>query len=340
MNYQAPYGPYGPYGDPHYYMAVTEEKKRIRRESNRLAWTAFLGIFLVSAISVIGILYFRRITFYRVADASFSGVDPVLYYLVSTLGYAIGFAFPVMMYFVLRRVPLRAGLPFEKAGALKTLACVLMGSAGCMLANFPASIVVSLEQAFGFSGTVPDLPLNQDPAVIGLYVLNIVIIPPIVEEMMFRGMILQGLRRFGNGFAVVASAALFGLYHGNFAQTVFAFLCGLILGFVVIRTNSLLPSILIHAVNNGTAVVIQFIEQYQGTQVAIQVGNTRAFALLVLGLLSIIYLTVRDKHFFRAEPPVSPLRLAQKMGAFFSNPGVILLTLYAFVSSVYVLTGA
>jgi membrane protease YdiL (CAAX protease family) len=321
-------------------MAVQEEKKQIRRESNRIGWTAFAGVLFLSVLSTVGVLYFRMLLSYQPDFASFAGLNPVLYYLVSALSYAVGLSAPVLFYFAVRRIPLAAGLPFERAGALKILACVVLGSAGCMLANFPASMIVVIEENMGFNGTIPDLPLNDDPVVIALYVLSIVVIPPIVEEMMFRGMIMQGLRRFGDGFAVVASAALFGLYHGNLAQSVFAFLCGLILGFVVVRTNSLLPSILIHTINNASAVAIQMVERYRGTAEAVSIGDKRAMALLALGLLAFLYLLFRDRNFFSFSVSWSPLRFSQKMGAFFSNPGVIMIAVYAVVSSVYVLVGA
>ena len=340
MRYDSPYGPYGLYGDPRYYMAVREEKSNLRREANRLGWATFFGILLLSGLSAGGVLYFRVQQPYQSDFAAFGGLNPVLYYLITSLAYVGGLSVPVLFYFALRRIPLTAGLPFQKAGAVKVLACVFLGSAGCMLANFPASMVVNLEQFFGFSGNVPDLPLNDDPAVLALYVLSVVVIPPIVEEMMFRGMILQGLRRFGDGFAVFASAALFGLYHGNLAQTVFAFLCGLVLGFVVIRTDSLLPAILIHAVNNASAVAVQMVERYQGTDQATVFGDRRAVVLLVLGLLSFFYLLFRDKSFFSFGRSGSPLRFSQKLGALFSNPGIILIVIYAVVTSAYVLTGA
>lgn len=333
------YLPFGPYGDPRYYMAVQEEKRQIRRESNRIGWTAFSGIFFLSVIQFLGFRYFRPWGSSPASLNAFGGLDPVLFYLVAALSSVIGLSFPVFFYFAVRRIPLSQGVPFQKAGFLKILACVFLGSAVCMLANFPANLIISLEQAMGFSGNIPDMPLNDDPAVLSLYVLCVVIIPPVVEELMFRGMVLQGLRRFGDGFAVVASAALFGLYHGNLAQTVFAFFCGLVMGFVVVRTNSLLPSILIHALNNAAAVAIQLVERYRGADVALLVGNIRAAVLLALGILSVVYLLLRDRSFFRLGTSPSPLRFSQKLGALFSNPGVVMVAIYAVASSVYVLAG-
>ncbi|MFU0831925.1 MAG: CPBP family intramembrane metalloprotease [Oscillospiraceae bacterium] len=340
MRYYTPYGSFWPYGDPRYYMAVQEEKKQIRKESNRLGWTAFLGIFLLSALPLVFMRYLRMLQPNQPGFEAFGGVNPVLYYLIFSLGYLLGLAVPVLLYFALRRIPFSAGLPFRKIGVVKTCALIFLGGAGCMLANIPANIVINLEQFFGFSGNIPDMPLNDNPAVLILYVLSIVVIPPIVEEMMFRGMILQGLRRFGNGFAIVASAVLFGLYHGNLAQTVFAFLCGLILGFVVIRTNSLLPSILIHALNNGISVAIQFVERYRGTDAAVYVNNIETNVLLVLALISLLYFWFKDRNFFRPRVSASPLRFSQKLGALFSNPGIIMIVLYSAFTSVYILTAA
>lgn len=334
-----PYGPYGPYGFSPYQIAVQQEKREIRRASNRLGWAAVAGVALMSALSLGGVLYFRLGTPYDPSFSSFDGMDPVLYYFVTAVAYVLGLAAPVLLYFAVRRIPLAAGLPFEKAGFLKTAALVFLGSFICLLANFPANIVVNLEQYFGFSGNLPEMPLNDDPAVLALYTISIVVIPPIVEEMMFRGMILQGLRRFGDGFAVVASAALFGLYHANLAQMVFAFLCGLALGFAVIRSNSLLPAILIHLVNNASSVFLELVERYQGTAASEAANNIRVLILFALGILSVLYLLVRDRRSPSRSGPSSPLRFSAKLGALFWNPSVVVLTLYALAGSVMVLRG-
>ena len=80
------------------------------------------------------------------------------------------------------------------------------------------------------------------------------VVAPLVEEFVFRGVIMQPLRRFGNVFAVVASALLFGLSHGGPSNIVFAFLCGVALGFVVIASKSIWVGIAVHFLNNFYAV--------------------------------------------------------------------------------------
>lgn len=341
MRYDFPYGPYGAYGYPQAAFAMMEEKREIRKEANRAGWAAVTGIALMFALALAGrSLYVLQGWPVSPRYGEFGGLDPVMYYLITALAYTGGVAIPVLIYFAARRIPLSRGLPFERTGALRTAALVLLGGAGCMLANIPANFIVNLERTFGFSGDLPEMPLNDNPAVIALYIVSTVVIPPVVEEMMFRGLILQGLRRFGDGFAVAASAVMFGLYHGNFAQGVFAFLCGLVLGLAVVRSNSLLPAILIHTVNNASAVFLELAERYYGAGAANFANGVRMLLLLGFGLLAVVYLVLKDRDFFRARIPVSPLRFSAKLGAAFSNPGMIVLTLYALFGSIRTLTGS
>lgn len=90
-----------------------------------------------------------------------------------------------------------------------------------------------------------------------LGIIAIVIMAPIVEELLFRGAI-EGhlLRKWKHpAGAIVFSSLVFGVVHGNWVQAPFAFVIGLALGWMYYRTGSLLPGILMHFVNNSTAVL-------------------------------------------------------------------------------------
>lgn len=75
------------------------------------------------------------------------------------------------------------------------------------------------------------------------------LLAPIAEELLFRGLILRTLHPFGKKFAVFGSAFLFGLFHGNLLQTPYAFLMGLLLGYVTVE-YSVIWSIWLHVFNN------------------------------------------------------------------------------------------
>lgn len=75
------------------------------------------------------------------------------------------------------------------------------------------------------------------------------VLAPIAEELLFRGYILRSLQPYGKKFAVFASALLFGLFHGNLLQTPYAFLMGLLLGYITVE-YSIGWAVALHMFNN------------------------------------------------------------------------------------------
>ncbi len=87
-----------------------------------------------------------------------------------------------------------------------------------------------------------------------LFFLEIAILPAIFEELYIRKAVLGLGRKYGDKFAVIFSAILFAIIHMNISQCIFAFLMGVILGIVVINNKgSIIPSGIIHLLNNGYA---------------------------------------------------------------------------------------
>lgn len=95
--------------------------------------------------------------------------------------------------------------------------------------------------------------------------LCVSIMAPIFEECMCRGVILRGLLHGGLSAwaAVVISALCFALIHGNMWQAVPAFILGVFMGFVYVKTGSLKLTILIHFVNNTTSLLLSRIPSLQ-----------------------------------------------------------------------------
>jgi membrane protease YdiL (CAAX protease family) len=78
------------------------------------------------------------------------------------------------------------------------------------------------------------------------------IVAPVLEEMLFRGVILRGfLRRYSRTFAILWSATLFGIAHLNLYQFATAFVVGVVGGWLYERCRSLWPCILLHATYNS-----------------------------------------------------------------------------------------
>ncbi|MBD5454759.1 MAG: CPBP family intramembrane metalloprotease [Lachnospiraceae bacterium] len=77
--------------------------------------------------------------------------------------------------------------------------------------------------------------------------IQVCIIAPIVEEILMRGLVLGGLKNtYGVVGALFISALFFAILHFNMVQTLSAFVCGIILGLLYIKTNSILCCIIAH----------------------------------------------------------------------------------------------
>lgn len=90
--------------------------------------------------------------------------------------------------------------------------------------------------------------------------LSLCIAAPVLEEIVCRGYMMRGMLQYIKPWqAIVISAFLFAVIHGNLAQGVTAFILGILLGWVYYRTGSLLLSMMIHFIVNTTSTVIALI---------------------------------------------------------------------------------
>ena len=125
--------------------------------------------------------------------------------------------------------------------------------------------------------------LDESAVTVSMW-LYIGLIGPVVEEIVFRGVLMRQLKPFGRNFAIVTSALIFALFHDDVVQGVFAFLCGLVFGFVAME-YSLVWSIALHIVNNAVigGVLSEFAASFGPTGDA-----AYAFLLMVVGIGGLI----------------------------------------------------
>lgn len=115
-----------------------------------------------------------------------------------------------------------------------------------------------------------------------IYFITLAIIPAIFEELLFRKAILNYCKKFGNLFAIVFSAILFGLIHMNISQGLFAFIIGIILGIIAIKTSSIKITIFLHFLNNAFVTLQVLLGE---NSVAFGIINNIVLALVVFGII-------------------------------------------------------
>lgn len=114
---------------------------------------------------------------------------------------------------------------------------------------------------------------------------------PLAEEMVFRGAILRSLLRWKENpwIGIVISAVLFAVIHMNPAQMPHAFLIGLLLGWMYYRTDSIVPGVVYHWVNNTVAYVMYNL--YPNPDLTlVELFGTEQKVLMALGCSLLIFL--------------------------------------------------
>ncbi|MGL4741009.1 MAG: lysostaphin resistance A-like protein [Sarcina sp.] len=130
-------------------------------------------------------------------------------------------------------------------------------------------------------------------------VLQSFIYAPLIEELMYRGIILNSLiKKYPEKVALILTSSLFGIMHFNFYQTLNAFLVGLMIGYLYIKTKSLYLCIVIHFFNNFIALYLpSFIYDSMLTQLVYSVINLIIGFILFTSGLKVMRLKKREKLF-------------------------------------------
>jgi len=150
-----------------------------------------------------------------------------------------------------------------------------------------------------------------------------VILAPVAEEYLFRKLLMDRLAVFGEGTAIFFSGLLFGLFHGNLNQFIYAFFLGMYLGFIYIKTGMLRYNILLH-------MGINFIGSISGPFVL----DAPEFVLIVYGIVIFVLviagmiLGVRNRQEFQCDPGELVIPKGHRFSITFLNLGMILYTLF------------
>lgn len=192
--------------------------------------------------------------------------------------------------YVVRRQK-RAGIPFAGKFTGKSFGYTVMLAFGAQLL---VGLLLTIWQL-----AAPDMieaynQMMEEAGIAELSVLSVistVILAPVGEEIIFRGLTIEYLKKAGAGFWVinVIQALLFGIAHMNLVQGTYAFLLGLTCGYVVLRYQSLLAGIAVHFVFNayGTFAtpVMELIFGSESSWAAVLVSNAVS-VILGVGLFT------------------------------------------------------
>ncbi|MDR0992737.1 MAG: CPBP family intramembrane metalloprotease [Ruminococcus sp.] len=132
------------------------------------------------------------------------------------------------------------------------------------LGIFLGLIFVVIITLLGGKVDIPTQTQGLPPGASAVVTVHAVIIAPILEEILCRGVILGGIKKYNQTLALIVSSLTFGLIHGNAFQFAYATVMGLVLGTIALKCKSVIPTIFAHAGVNMTALCLQLVSKLTG----------------------------------------------------------------------------
>ncbi len=299
------------------------ERRFHEKKLKMLGTNTGLTLLIVLAFSYLMSFLLVVPEFYKLYETNltFAGAFGIFYSVISVgLSFSIGTK-------LFKKAESYRKIPFSTPkNKTQTLLLVLIGFGGCLVANY----VTVFLRAFGEGiGIYSDYTALQDPSGTLDIIMSFIgsaVIPPLIEEFALRGVLMQNLRKYGNAFAIITSAFVFGLFHGNAVQMPFAFLCGLVIGYAVIATESLWTGVIIHGLMNAMSVIssalIYYFDEYT-SNTFFYIGSAIG---IVFGILSLIIYLNRYKFDtpFKNKDSHNDISIGEKFVKFNTSPIMII----------------
>ncbi len=214
---------------------ISAERKKASRVFSRSALSIILPYILVTVIS--GVL-FAVIASIPGANKSTAVVALIGTVPIFIIGYPLTFL-------IMRKTPKRVA---EKGKfSIKTIAVYFPMSLTCMfLGNIIGTVLSAVLSAGTAKNQISSILSAQDI----IASLLLIIAAPIFEELVFRKLFIDRLSPYGEKWAVIFTALCFAMFHMNLFQFFSTLGLGLVLGFVYVKTNNIINTIIIHIIVN------------------------------------------------------------------------------------------
>ena len=187
---------------------------------------------------------------------------------------------------------------------------------------------VSIFTRFGY---IPDelrLP-TKTPLNVILTILTVAVIPAVCEEFLFRGLVLNSAKWLGDVKSVLISAGFFCIYHMSPYQTAYQFVMGVLYGIVALKANSVLPTVIMHFLNNLLVILWYYFFP------SFEIQGAWLIVTTVLGAIAIVVAVLLCFKFNKEKQ--APLKLEKWQKVDFGVnllPGVVL-CLFVWISNLF-----
>lgn len=222
---------------------------------------------------------------------------------------------PVIAYMLINKLNFREVFRLNRLDIIPAVIIMLLSVPAYFIAAMLNTIVVYLLQ---FIGRIPAQPIpvpgNLRELAVGIIV--VAVSPAICEELLHRGVMLSAYENRGSMKAVVITAIFFGIFHFDITNLLGASFLGLLIGYYVIKTNSIFAGMLAHFINNAISELILYFSRNNTAVIeSVTIPSEELFTSILFGIAGLILAGLLITAFNRAtrgryllKPPVSNIR--------------------------------
>ena len=245
-----------------------------------------LGFALTFSILSVNVVQLIVAGFMSAVDPNLLMTDWANFFLIAVSFYLIGFP---LAYCMMKKIPVAVSQEKKRLTLRQLVEYGLISYAVMILLNFLTTFLLSFIELFkteSIVNPVQQVILTGSP---WLSLLCIVVLSPIIEELLFRKILLDRVRIYGDKVAIIFTAIAFGFYHGNLSQLFYAVGLGIILAYIVLKTNQLKYSIGIHMfVNAMGSLILPMLIGDGSDLLRAQIASVIVVILITFGTILII----------------------------------------------------
>lgn len=312
---------YNRYADPEYFIKKEMQRKEIKTLGLYTGFALIGQIILQNGLALI--MDFAGLTDKYLSDGIFQNAADILIVLISFL----------LPYFLIgksmNRVsgikePIMLGKPVD---ALSFILAIVAGIGFCMVANIVTSYFTVFLGIFGVELSSPDIAMPKGFSGVLTTVIRVVVVAAITEELTLRGYIMGNLRKYGDKFAILVSALVFAVMHGNLIQAPFALIAGFGIGYLSIKTGTIWTGIAIHFANNLISTVISYAMDILPEETVNTLYIFVLYGFIIVGFIAFLFLKPRTANMsMNKDLLITPT--SEKIRVFFLNPAMITALFY------------
>lgn len=197
------------------------------------------------------------------------------------------------------------------------------------ITGYAAAGITELLEGVGITAFEPDLSPSKEVKTVLISFIYSVIVAPITEELLVRGFVMKNLSRVSQHFGIIMSAFFFGVWHENIAQFVLAFCAGCFFGYITVKHNSLIPSIIAHMAVNLCAEIFSVCGVYDW-DLAGNLMNMVYTILVIAGFILLIRMLITERF-----PSTTPEQAERGGRLSLTSPLLMIVMICHIGSSIY-----